>query len=213
MTLISINTGRPRDVEWRGDLVRTSIFKAPVAERVRVARLNVQGDEQADLTVHGGVDKAVYAYPSEHYTYWRHELPTADLSWGAFGENLTTQGVLETAVHIGDRFRIGSTEFAVTQPRMPCYKLGVRFNRLDMVKRFLRSGHSGFYLAVRQEGEIGAGDDLERIGTAQSDITVADVLALYTARDPDRDLLRRASELPSLARSWRDHFRERLEQM
>jgi MOSC domain-containing protein YiiM len=208
--LVSINVGLPREVEWRGKVVRTSIFKAPVSGRVRVTPLNLHGDQQADLSVHGGVDKAVYAYPSEHYAFWRNELPGTDLPWGAFGENVTTEGLLEDKVHIGDRFRAGSAEFVVTQPRMPCFKLGIRFNRPDMVKRFLRSGRTGFYLAVVREGDIGAGDSLNLVAEDSSRISVADVVGLYAADAANQDLLRRASELPSLPESWREYFRERL---
>jgi len=133
MKLLSVNVGLPREIEWKGKIVRTSIFKAPVLGRVRVAKLNLEGDQQSDLTVHGGVDKAAYAYPSEHYPFWREQLPGMKLPWGVFGENFTTEGLLEETFHIGDRLRIGSAEFMVTQPRMPCFKLGIRFNRSDMV--------------------------------------------------------------------------------
>jgi len=208
--VLSVNAGLPREVEWRAKVVLTSIFKAPVPGRVRVTRLNILGDRQSDLSVHGGADKAIYAYPSEHYAFWRNELPGTDFSWGAFGENLTTEGLLEDRVHIGDRFRAGSAEFIVTQPRMPCFKLGIRFNRPDMVKRFLRSGRTGFYLAVLREGDIGAGDSLELVAEDDSHITVADVVGLYAADAANQDLLRRASELSSLPESWREYFRERL---
>lgn len=210
MKLLSINVGLPREVEWRGKIVRTSIFKAPESGRVRVTRLNVQGDRQSDLSVHGGADKAVYAYPSEHYAFWRSELPDMDFPWGAFGENLTTEGLLEDKVHIGDRFRAGSAEFTVTQPRMPCFKLAIRFNRPDMVKRFLRSGRAGFYLAVTQEGDIGAGDSLDLVAEDNSHVTVADIVGLYAADAANQDLLRRAIELSALPESWREYFRERL---
>ena len=210
MKLLSINVGLPREVKWRGKVVRTSIFKAPVSGRVRVMRLNVEGDQQSDLSVHGGVEKAVYAYPSEHYAFWRNQIASTDFPWGAFGENLTTEGLLEDGVHIGDRFRAGSTEFIVTQPRMPCFKLGIRFNRPDMVKRFLRSGRVGFYLAVVHEGDIGAGDSLDLVAEDNSHITVADVVGLYAADAANQDLLRRASELSALPESWREYFRERL---
>jgi len=210
MNVLSVNVGLPREVDWRGKTVRTSIFKAPVPGRVRVTLLNVQGDQQSDLSVHGGADKAIYAYPSEHYAFWRDELPGSEFPWGAFGENLTIEGMLEDQVHIGDRFRVGSAEFVVTQPRMPCFKLGIRFHRPDMVKRFLRSGRTGFYLAVLREGEIGAGDPLDLIAQDDSRITVADVVALYAADAANQDLLRRASELSSLPESWREYFRERL---
>ena len=208
--ILSLNVGRPRDVEWRGKVVRTSIFKAPVPGRVQVRGLNLQGDEQSDLEVHGGTDKAIYAYPSEHYPFWRGELPGVEFPWGAFGENLTTEGLLEDKVHIGDRFRAGAAEFVVTQPRMPCFKLGIRFDRPDMVKRFLRSGRTGFYLAVLREGEIGAGDSLERLAEDDNHVTVADIVALYAADSANQDLLRRASELRALPVSWREYFRERL---
>ena len=147
MKLLSVSVGLPREIEWKDKIVRTSIFKAPVSGPVRVAKLNVDGDQQSDLTVHGGIDKAVYVYPSEHYPFWREQFPDMELPWAVFGENFTTEGLLEDT-RIGDRFRIGSAEFVVTQPRMPCFKLGIRFKRPDMVKRFLESGRTGFYLAV-----------------------------------------------------------------
>jgi MOSC domain-containing protein YiiM len=210
MKLLSVNVGLPREIEWNGRIVRTSIFKEPVTGRVRVARLNVDGDQQSDLTVHGGPDKAVYAYPSEHYTFWRSELPDMDLAWGVFGENFTTDGLGEDTLHIGDRLRVGSAEFVVTQPRMPCFKLGIRFNRSDMVKRFLQSGRSGFYFAVLKEGEVTAGDMIELLKQDEQDITVADVVNLYRQDATNQDLLRRVSELPSLPKNWRDYFRKRL---
>jgi len=209
MKLLSVNVGLPREVEWKGKIVRTSIFKTPVVGRVRVAKLNVNGDQQSDLTVHGGIDKAVYAYPSEHYSFWRSELPGMDLPWGVFGENFTTVGLLEDT-HIGDRFRIGSAQFVVTQPRMPCFKLGIRFNRPDMVKRFLQSGRTGFYFAVLEEGEVAAGDSIELLERDEHNIPVADVVNLYRGDATNQDLLRRVSELPSLPNSWRDYFRKRL---
>ena len=177
MQVISINVGLPREVEWRDQIVRTSIYKKPVTGRVHVDRLNIEGDRQSDLTVHGGVDKAVYVYPSEHYDFWRKELPDFDLPWGAFGENLTTSGLAEDEVQIGDRFAIGSAEFIVTQPRMPCFKLTIRFKRADMIKRFYRSGRSGFYLSVAREGEIGSGDDIALLSRDGGASTIAEVAA------------------------------------
>jgi MOSC domain-containing protein YiiM len=174
MKLISIQVGRPRDIDWRGEQVRTSIFKTAVAGPVHVRRLNLDGDEQSDLSVHGGPNKAVYVYPSEHYEYWRTELPEITFAWGAFGENLTTEGVLEDRVCLGDHLACGSAEFIVTQPRQPCYKLAVKFDRLDMVKRFYRSGRSGFYLAVLREGTITPGDALTLTATAGERMTVAE---------------------------------------
>lgn len=161
MKIISVNVGRPQEVRAAGTPVRTSIFKQAVSGRVGVRTLNLDGDEQSDLTVHGGPDKAVYLYPSEHYAYWQQQLPALSFPWGAFGENLTLDGLLEDDVRVGDHLRIGTAEFVVTQPRMPCYKLGIRFDRPDMVKRFYRSGRSGFYVSVFREGEVGAGDEVE----------------------------------------------------
>ena len=181
MKIISVNVGRPRLVEWRGHMITTSIWKEPVEGRVRVARENLAGDQQSDLTVHGGEDKAVYVYPSEHYAYWREQLPDMELPWGAFGENLTTEGLLEENVMIGDRLRAGSAEFAVRQPRLPCFKLGIRFGSERMIARFLRSGRSGFYLAVVREGEIGAGDAIENVGRAGS-LSIADAFAQQLVR-------------------------------
>ncbi len=210
MNVISINVGLPRDVEWRGQIVQTSIFKEPVAGTVKVRRLNIGGDQQSDLTVHGGADKAVYVYPFEHYAFWRQELPSLEFPLGAFGENFTTTGLDEENVHIGDRFRIGTAEFVVTQPRMPCYKLGIRFGRPDMIKRFLQSGRTGFYLAVTREGEVTAGDAISLIASDPEAITVADIASLYASDADNQELLRRVSGLPSLPEGWRDYFRKRL---
>ena len=209
MYVVSLNVGGPREVEWRGRLVRTSIWKEPVQGAVRVTSLNLDGDAQSDLSVHGGPDKAVYAYPAEHYDYWQRELDVDALPWAAFGENLTTSGILEPDLAIGDRVRVGSAELMVTQPRLPCFKLGIRFGRDDMVKRFLQSGRSGFYFAVVREGEITAGDRLEIAVRDTRGVTVSDLIALETADEPDRDLLRRALETPALPESWKRHFRKR----
>ena len=210
MRIVSINVGLPREVQGRGKMVTTSIFKAPVAGRVRVGRLNVEGDRQSDLTVHGGAEKAVYVYPSEHYAFWREELPGVALPWGAFGENFTTEGLLEDGIHIGDRLRIGSADFTVTQPRMPCFKLGIRFERADIVKRFLKSGRTGFYLSVSREGGVAAGDAVTLTAHDEKAISVTDIVKLYTADGENQELLRRASKLPALPEGWRDYFRQRL---
>jgi len=179
--VISVNVGLPRRVEWNGEVVETAIFKEPVSGEVRVGRLNLEGDRQADLTVHGGVEKAVYAYPSEHYALWREEL-AADLPWGAFGENLTVAGLTEGEVHIGDRLRVGSAELVVTQPRMPCFKLAVKFGRMDIVKRFQQSGRSGFYLAVAREGTVTAGSPISVVAREPAGPTVAEVVARRRVR-------------------------------
>ncbi len=210
MKVISVNVSLPREVSWKGKAVTTGIFKRPVTGRVVVRTLNLEGDRQADLRVHGGPDKAVYAYPSEHYSFWRRELPEMELPWGMFGENLTIEGLLENEVNIGDRFRIGSVELIVTQPRMPCYKLGVRFGREDMVKRFLHSGRTGFYFAVQREGEVGAGDSIIRIARDEHDVSVADITRLYINDKTDVPMLRRAVGLEALPEDWREHFREQI---
>jgi len=157
MKLISVNVGLPRVVRSNGDSVTTGIFKEPVAGRVMLRTLNLDGDRQADLSVHGGPSKAVFVYPAEHYDYWQRELPEMELPWGMFGENFTATGLAESELNIGDQFRVGSALVMVTEPRMPCYKLGIRFNRPDILKRFLASGRTGFYFAVLQEGEVEPG--------------------------------------------------------
>jgi MOSC domain-containing protein YiiM len=210
MKLVAISVGRPRQVQWRGHSVQTSIFKTQVSGRVHVASGNIEGDLQSDLSVHGGPEKAVYAYPAEHYDFWRRELPDAELTWGAFGENFTTEGLLEEDVWIGDRYRVGTTELVVTQPRMPCYKLAIRFGQTEMVKRFLRSRRSGFYLAVAREGDVGAGDTIERLARNERRLTVADVVTLYAADSANQPLLENASDHPSLPAAWREYFRKRL---
>ena len=177
MRVISVNVGRPQTVDWHGKPVLTSIWKTPVDGPVRAAHFNLFGDEQSDLTVHGGPRKAVYAYPSEHYEYWRRQLPDAELSWGMFGENLSTEGLLESEVAVGDRYRIGSAELVVTQPRLPCYKLGIRFGDDLMVKRFMRSGRSGVYFSIASEGAIQAGDSIALISRAEERETIADLFA------------------------------------
>jgi MOSC domain-containing protein YiiM len=209
--LISVNTGLPRDVDWHGRAVRTSIWKTPVDGRVQVRRLNLDGDEQSDLTVHGGPEKAVYIYPLEHYEYWHRELPGEELPWGSFGENFTTEGLTEQDVRLGDRLRIGSASFMVTQPRMPCFKLGIRFGDDRMVRRFLRSGRTGFYVAVLREGDVAAGDPIELTDRDDHGVTVSDITALYAhPGDDDQDLLRRAIAVPALPQSWKDFLSKRI---
>jgi MOSC domain-containing protein YiiM len=210
MKVVSVNVGLPREVVVRDETVLTSIFKDPVAGRVRVRTLNLDGDRQSDLTVHGGAEKAVYAYPSEHYAFWREELPDFDLPWGSFGENLTVEGLAEDRVQIGDVIEIGSASFVVTQPRMPCYKLGIRFGRMDIVKRFLRSGRSGFYLSVSKEGDVGAEDEIALTPSQDPAITVAEFVSLYAGESKNQDLLRRAMQVPAIPEGWRDYFHKRL---
>jgi MOSC domain-containing protein YiiM len=213
MKLVSVNTGLPRIVMQNGDPVSTGIFKAPVTTRVMLRRLNLDGDRQADLPVHGGPTKAVYAYPSEHYDYWKRELPEMALPWGMFGENFTSAGLFESELNIGDKFRVGSAVVRVTEPRMPCYKLGIKFGRPDIVKRFLASERTGFYFAVLEEGEVGAGDAIELIEKSKDDVKVSDITRLYTREKHNVALLRRAAEVEALPESWRGYFRDRLEKL
>jgi MOSC domain-containing protein YiiM len=214
MKVVSLNVGLPRLLSWGGDTFETGIFKYPVTGRVMLRTTNLDGDRQADLTVHGGPEKAAYAYPSEHYADWNDELPELHLdlarTWGAFGENFTTEGLLETNVSIGDRYRIGSAVVAVTTPRLPCFKLAAKFKREDIIARFVRSGRCGFYFSVVEEGEVGAGDEIKLLGREKSTLTVAEVNRLYTGRSPDREMLERSLRVETLPESWRDHFRARL---
>jgi MOSC domain-containing protein YiiM len=210
MKLISVNVGLPREINVGGKIVRTSIWKYPVQSKIHVSTLNLDGDQQSDLSVHGGVGKAVYVYPSEHYSYWRTQLADADLPWGMFGENFTSEGILEDQVRIGDRIRVGLAEFTVTQPRMPCYKLGIRFNRREMVKRFLESKRTGFYLAVIREGDVEQGDAIEFTEKQETGVTITDIVNLYSIDSQNQELLRRATQIPALPQSWKDYFRKRL---
>ena len=215
MKLISVNTGLPREVAWRGRTVTTAIFKNPVEGRVALARLNLDGDRQADLSVHGGEHKAVYCYPVEHYDYWKEELPGRELPMGVFGENFTTVGLMEDAIHLGDQFSIGSAHVVVTQPRLPCHKLGVRFQSDDMVKRFLASGRTGFYLAVRREGAVGAGDAIAVLSRDPEEVPVSAITRLYVAKRYSADdgaMVRRALRVAALPESWKEYFRERLQE-
>ena len=213
MKLISVNVGLPRLAMRNGEPVSTGIFKEPVADRVILRTLNLDGDRQADLSVHGGPSKAVYAYPSEHYEYWKHELPEMELPWGMFGENFTTEGLHEAQLNIGDQFRIGSAVVMVTEPRMPCYKLGIRFGRTDIIKKFLASERTGFYLAVLREGAVGAGDQFELIENNKQSVRVSDVTRLYTRDKHNTELLRRAIRVEALPEGWKGYFQHQLEKL
>jgi MOSC domain-containing protein YiiM len=219
MKLVSVNTGLPREVMWHGRPVTTGIFKEPVQGRVALRKLNLDGDRQADLTVHGGEFKAVYCYPVAYYDYWRKELPGHELPTAIFGENFTVSestkdGLFEDSVHLGDRFSVGSAELIVTQPRLPCYKLALRFQMDNMVKRFLASGRTGFYFAVTREGEVGAGDEIKVVGRDPNGVPVSEITRLYIAKgysDDDVTAVRRALRVAALPESWKGYFRERLE--
>jgi MOSC domain-containing protein YiiM len=213
MKLVSLNVGLPRDVAWHGRVVTTGIFKQPVSGRVALRRLNLDGDRQADLSVHGGVDKAVYCYPVEHYPYWQRELPGTELPMGMFGENFTTDGLNEDAVCIGDQFAVGSATVVVTQPRLPCYKLAVKFQSDDMVKRFLASGRTGFYVAVTREGDVGVGDEITAVARDANAIPVSEITRLYIAKrfgNDDVEAVQRALRIGALPESWKEYFRDRL---
>ncbi|MGI9072110.1 MAG: MOSC domain-containing protein [Bryobacteraceae bacterium] len=212
MRVRSVNIGSPKQVQLRHTKVLTSIFKSPVEGRVAVRRHNIAGDRQADLRVHGGPYKAVYCYPGEHYAFWREQLPGMDLSDGMFGENLTTEGLAEDAVYIGDKFRVGSSVLQVTQPRMPCFKLGIRFGRVDMVKKFWQSGRSGIYFSVVEEGDLAAGDLIERTALGPEAVSVADVVRLYRGDETSSALLERALRAP-LFGDWKKELQERRAQL
>ena len=225
MRIVSVNTGLPREVSWHGRMVTTGIFKEPIKGRVALRKLNLDGDRQADLTAHGGAYKAVYCYPLAHYDYWKSELPGRELPMGMFGENFTVdeggparlggQGLPEEAVHLGDRFSVGSAEVVVTQPRMPCYKLGIRFGSDDMVKRFLASGRTGFYVAVLREGEVGAGDEMKLVAREANAVAVSEITRLYVAKrygEAEIGAVRRALRVAELPDGWKKYFRERLRQ-
>lgn len=208
MRVLSVNVGMPRQVEVPNGTVLTSIFKAPVEGRRAVRRYNIQGDQQSDLINHGGPNKAIYCYPSEHYPYWRSELPDVELEWARFGENLTTEGLSEEDVCIGDSFRIGTTVLQVSQPRMPCSKLNIRFDRYDMVKRFWESGRSGIYFSIVEEGDLGAGDSIEKIASGPEAVSVADVVRLYKGEEERDEVFARAMRAP-ISGSWKQDIRER----
>ena len=211
MKVVSVNVGEPRAVSYRGKTVQTAIWKLPIAGPVEIVGENLVGDRQADLRVHGGRDKAIYGYPSEHYAWWRERLSDADLGWGAFGENLTVDGLREDVVRIGDRYRIGAAELVVTQPRTPCFKLGIKFGRPQIVKEFLRSERSGFYFAILRAGPIAAGDPITLLRTDPESLTVTDLVRIGIAGDDaDPVLLARAAALPDLAAVWREELGERL---
>jgi MOSC domain-containing protein YiiM len=210
MQLISVNVGQPRQAIWKGKTVTTGIFKAPVPGRVALRQHNLDGDAQADVSVHGGPSKAVYLYPAEHYAAWRQELPDMALPWGMFGENFTTAGILEATMQVGDRLRIGTAVVRVTEPRLPCYKLGLRFGRDDMIKRFLASGRTGLYMAVEQEGEVEAGETFTLLSRDTHSVTVADITRVYAQEKDDIATMQRLVQHPNLSAPWRAYFQEQL---
>ena len=209
MKLLSLNVARPRLATYKGETVSTGIFKEPIAGPVALRTLNLDGDRQSDLTVHGGPNKAVYGYPSEHYVYWRNELPGQNLPWGMFGENFTTLGLLEPELHIGDRLKIGSAVLVIRQPRIPCYKLAIKFQRDDILARFLQSGRSGFYFSVEREGSVNTGDAFELLSQESRAITIAEMNHLFADDRYNRGLLDKAIATPALPEDLRDYLKKR----
>lgn len=206
MKVISLNISLPKVVHWKGRDVTTGILKEPVSGPVLLRRLDFEGDLQADLTVHGGRSKAAYIYPSEHYAFWRKELPGMELPWGMFGENLTTEGLNEDDTHIGDVLRIGEAVVVVTQPRSPCFKLGMKFGRDDIIKRFLESRRAGFYVSVREEGMVETGDTIERIEEDPERVSIAELNRLYVEGNYDPAVIERAVRVTVLPDGWRDYL-------
>lgn len=215
MKVLSVNVGLPKKVLYNGQIINTAIFKDPVKGPIMLRKLNLDGDRQADLTVHGGIDKAVYSYPVEHYDYWRKQFPDMDLTWGMFGENFTTEGLLEDAVNVGDQFEIGSSKIVATQPRMPCYKLGVRFGRMDVIRRFMTSGRPGIYFKILKEGEVKTGDKIKNIKRDKNNVTVKDIVSLYISKNHIDiiEMMRRAIKIRDLPEGWRYEFEQKIEQL
>ena len=213
MRVVSVNVGLPRDVVWRRRTVSTGIFKEPVDGPVHVAGVNLAGDLQADLEVHGGPDKAVYAYRAEHYGPWQRELGRS-LPWGMFGENLTVEGMpTEDHISIGDRLRVGTAEFQVTQPRLPCYKLGIRFADSGMVRRFHEAGRTGFYLRIIRDGDVAAGDPIEFLARDPNAVAISEITRLYQRDGVDAQVIRRLLAVQALPESWRAELEELLDQV
>ena len=211
--ILSVNISYPKEVDFEGQKVTTGIFKEPIDGRVKLRALNLDGDKQADLTVHGGPDKAVYAYPVEHYEFWRKIYPNIEMPNGMFGENFTTEDLIESEVNVGDIFEIGSAKVIATQPRMPCYKLGVKFGRMDVLKKFLASGRSGIYFKVLEEGEVGAGDPIIQIRKDTNRVGISDIVRLYATDREDIRTMRRAVKVEALPEGWKHYFYEQIRRL
>jgi len=210
MKLLSVNVSLPKEVEFRGRAVATGIFKEPINHRVMLEHLNIRGDGQADLVAHGGTYKAVYAYSIENYAHWKTTLGRNDLSYGQFGENFTVEGMLETDIHVGDVFRVGAALVEVTQPRVPCFKLGIKMGMPDFLKPFLKSCRVGFYLRVLEEGEVGAGDEITLVSQDPIQMTIHDICRLYYFDKSNTDDRTRAIQIKGLSPGWREGFEEQL---
>lgn len=208
MKLLSVNVSHPREVSYNGEIVRTGIFKEPVPGRIMLRALNLDGDGQGDLSVHGGIDKAVYVYSIVHYDYWKCELGQDDLTYGQFGENFTVEGMLEDTVHIGDIFRVGNARVEISQPRVPCFKLGIKMGDAKFVKRFLASERVGFYVRVLEAGEVGAGDEIKRIEIGAGQMTVKEIVHLLYFDKTNLEAAQNAMRIPALSSGWRKSFAE-----
>jgi len=216
MKVVSVNVGLPKQISYGRRQVVTSIFKEPLEGRVKVTTLNLDGDAQADLSVHGGLDKAIYSYSEEHYKYWKEVYPTIVMPFGMFGENLTTQGLNEDTVNIGDQYQIGSSRLVVTQPRMPCYKLGIKFGRMDILEKFINSQRPGIYYKVLEEGELGAGDNIKLLYKDKNNVTINDIVSLYVNDRNDEEnisKMKRAAKLKSLPESWKIYFGQKISRL
>src|SRR5579862_8431160 len=210
--LLSVNVGLPRDVTWNGKTVRTSVWKTPVDGRRMVRKLNIDGDAQADLAGHGGEHRAVFVYQMDSYHYWERFLGRNDFTFGQFGENFTVEGLPDNEVCIGDRYRIGNAEFEVSQPRVTCYRVGIRMNEPRMAALLVAHRRPGFYLRVLQEGEVGAGDDIVKIADGPERLSVAEVDALLYLPGHSREQLQRALRIPALSPGWQASFQAILKQ-
>jgi len=214
--VVSVNVGLPKQISYGMRQVVTSIFKEPIEGRVKVTTLNLDGDAQADLSVHGGLDKAIYSYSEEHYKYWKEVYPTIVMPFGMFGENLTTQGLNEDTVNIGDQYQIGSSRLVVTQPRMPCYKLGIKFGRMDILEKFINSQRPGIYYKVLQEGDLGAGDNIILLYKDKNNVTINDIVSLYLNDRHDKEnisKMKKATKLKSLPESWKIYFSQKISRL
>lgn len=207
MKIVSVNVGQPRIIEYNNEPLATAIFKEPIATRVAVNNLTIIGDAQVDRRFHGGTNKAVYAYPSEHYEFWQAEFPAMELPFGIFGENLTTVGLFETDVCVGDKIRIGTTELVATEPRFPCFKLGIRFGRKDVIRKFQESRKSGIYFSVAKPGELQTGDSIEFIEREENQVTIEDLVRLHDEKK-DLKLAERAVQVKSLPKDWNRNIRK-----
>ena len=206
--LLSVNVGLPREIAWQGKVVRTAIWKRPVSGRVYARRLNLDGDGQADLKGHGGEHRAVMVYQLEAYRYWERELGRNDFEYGQFGENFTVEGLPDDEVCIGDRYRIGTAVFEVTQPRVTCYRLGIRMDNPQMAALLVSHKKPGFYCRVITEGEVGAGDEIQKIADGPGRISVAEIDSLLYSANHDLKRIAIAARIPALSPGWKDSFED-----